>query len=40
MFEGTWVTVYGTVEGTQSFTNTLGGDVTQPLVIADIIDFA
>jgi hypothetical protein len=40
MFEGTWVTVYGTVAGTQSGTNLMGGEISQPLVEADIIDFA
>jgi len=40
MFEGTYVTIYGTVVGTQSGTNGFGGAITQPLVIADIIDLA
>jgi endonuclease YncB( thermonuclease family) len=40
MFEGTVVTVYGTVVGTQNGTNAMGGEISQPLVTADIIDFA
>jgi hypothetical protein len=40
MFEGTWVTVYGTVEGMQTGTNAFGGEIAQPLVKAAIIDFA
>lgn len=35
MFEGTWVTVYATVVGTQSFENAMGGGITQPLVDAE-----
>ena len=37
MFEGTWVTIYATVVDTQSFENTLGGGVTQPLVDAEFV---
>ncbi|HET7092876.1 MAG TPA: hypothetical protein VFI22_05340 [Thermomicrobiales bacterium] len=37
MFEGTWVSVYGTVVGTESGTNAFGGSITQPLVAADIV---
>jgi hypothetical protein len=37
MFEGTWVTVYGTVKGTQTFQNAMGGAVTQPLVAAELV---
>jgi hypothetical protein len=37
MYEGTGVSVYGKVVGTQTFTNALGGGVTQPLVAADIV---
>lgn len=40
MFEGTAVTAYGTVVGTESGTNLLGGEIIQPLVKADIVDFA
>jgi len=39
MFEGTGVTVYGTVIGTNSGTNAMGGTVIQPLVKADIVYF-
>lgn len=38
IFEGTWVTVYGSVVGTESGTNRLGGVVTQPFVMAEIIE--
>ena len=38
MFEGSWVTVYGEVVGTQSGTNPLGGEITQPLVKAEFVD--
>ena len=37
MFEGTWVTVYGTVVDYQSFENRLGGGITQPLVAAEFV---
>ena len=37
MFKDTAISVYGTVVGTQTFTNALGGGVTQPMVAADII---
>jgi hypothetical protein len=40
IFEGSYVTVYGTVVGTQSFENTLGGGVTQPLVDAELVVIA
>jgi hypothetical protein len=38
IFEGSWVTVYGTVVGTQSFENAMGGGVSQPLVDAELIN--
>lgn len=38
IFEGSWVTVYGTVIGTQSFENAMGGGVSQPLVDAELIN--
>ena len=38
IYEGSWVTVYGTVVGTQSFENAMGGGVTQPLVDAELIN--
>ncbi len=40
MFEGTYVTVYGTVEGLEVGTNGFGAEISNPLVIADIIDIA
>ena len=40
IFEGTYVTVYGTVVDTQSFENSLGGGVTQPLVDAELVVIA
>lgn len=40
IFDGTYVTVYGTVEGIESFTNGFGAEISDPLVIADIIDIA
>ena len=38
MYEDSYVTVYGVPIDTQSFTNTLGGGVTQPLVAADLVE--
>jgi endonuclease YncB( thermonuclease family) len=38
IFENSFVTVYGTVVGTQSGTNLLGGEISQPLVDADIVE--
>ncbi|MFT4037397.1 MAG: hypothetical protein QM692_04395 [Thermomicrobiales bacterium] len=38
IYEGSWVTVYGTVIGTQTFENMMGGGVTQPLVDAELIN--
>lgn len=38
IYEGTWLTVYGTAAGTFTFTNALGGQVTQPLIMADLIE--
>ena len=40
MFEGTYITVYGTVEGVEFFMNAFGAEISNPLVIADIIDLA
>jgi hypothetical protein len=37
MFEGTWVTIFGTVVDTQSGENLLGGSITQPLVAAELV---
>lgn len=37
IYEGSWVTVYGTVIGTQSFENMMGGGVSQPLVDAELV---
>lgn len=38
IYEGSYVTIYGTGAGTFTFENAYGGGITQPLVIADIID--
>jgi hypothetical protein len=38
IFEGTWVTVYGNYFGKECFTNTLGGEVCQPAILAVQID--
>ena len=38
MYEDSYVTVYGVPVDTQSFTNMMGGGVTQPLVAADLIE--
>lgn len=40
IFEGSFVSVYGTVNGTQTFENLYGGGVTQPLVIAELVTLA
>ena len=40
MFEGTYITVYGNGAETQSGVNALGGQISRPLVIADLIDIA
>jgi hypothetical protein len=37
MFEGTWVTVYGTPFDTRSGTNMMGGEITQTLVDAEYV---
>ena len=39
VYEGTWITVYGTVRGTECFTNRLGGQVCQPLIEADFVEY-
>jgi hypothetical protein len=39
IYEGTWVTVYGTGDGTFEGTNSFGGTIVQPVVRADIVDF-
>lgn len=36
--EGSWITVYGTVDGIFRGTNAFGGTITQPRIEADIID--
>lgn len=38
IYEGTWVTVYGTGFGTFEGTNMMGGTISQPLIMADIVD--
>lgn len=40
VFEGTYVTVYGTVVDTHTFENALGGTITQPLVAAELVVIA
>jgi hypothetical protein len=40
MFEGSWVTVYGTVVDTFTGTNAFGGSFTQPLIAARFVDLA
>lgn len=39
IYEGTYITVYGTGRGTLDGTNAYGGKITQPLIKADIVDF-
>lgn len=39
IYQGTWVTVYGTGAGTYEGTNAFGGTISQPVVVADIVDF-
>lgn len=39
IYEGTWVTVYGTGAGTFEGTNAFGGSISQPVIAADIVDF-
>ncbi len=39
IYEGTYVTVYGTGRGTFEGTNGFGGTIVQPLLRADIVDF-
>jgi micrococcal nuclease len=34
IYEGSWVTIWGEVVGTDTFTNAFGGSVSQPLIIA------
>jgi hypothetical protein len=38
IYEDSWITVYGTGAGTFEGTNLMGGVISQPLIIADIID--
>lgn len=38
IYEGSWITVYGTVDGVFKGTNAFGGTITQPRIDADIID--
>ena len=38
VFEGSWITVYGIYSGTECFTNALGGEVCQPLIVSDRMD--
>lgn len=39
LYEGMWVTVYGTGQGVFTGTNGFGATITQPLIRADIIDY-
>jgi hypothetical protein len=39
VYEGTWVTVYGTGAGTFEGTNGFGASITQPMILADIVDY-
>lgn len=38
VYEDTWITVYGTAAGTFDGTNAYGGTITQPLIMAQIIE--
>lgn len=38
IYEETWVTVWGMIMGTHTITNAFGGQVTQPFVVAEIIE--
>ena len=38
MFEGSFVSVYGTVVGVRSGTNAFGGTIIDPLVEADLVE--
>lgn len=38
VYEDTWITVYGTGAGTFDGTNAYGGTITQPLILAQIIE--
>lgn len=39
IYDGTWITVYGTGDGTFEGTNAFGGTISQPVIAADIVDF-
>jgi DNA/RNA endonuclease YhcR with UshA esterase domain len=39
LYEGMYVTVYGVGAGTFEGTNSFGGVVTQPVILADIVDY-
>ncbi|MGN6032994.1 MAG: hypothetical protein ACTHQE_15180 [Thermomicrobiales bacterium] len=39
IYEGSWITVYGTASGMYSFQNIYGATISQPLILADIVDF-
>jgi hypothetical protein len=38
VYEGSWITAYGVYSGTSCFTNALGGQVCQPLIISTQMD--
>lgn len=40
IFEGTWITAYGTYIGPLCGTNTLGGEICQPAISADVVEHA
>lgn len=39
IYEGTWITVYGIGAGKFEGTNAFGGPISQPLIVADIVDW-
>lgn len=39
VYEGTWVVVYGTGAGTFEGTNGFGAAISQPMILADIVDY-
>ncbi len=39
LYEGMWVTIYGVRAGTFEGTNLMGGTISQPLILADIVDY-
>jgi hypothetical protein len=39
LYEGMWVSVYGVGAGTVEGTNAFGGSISQPVILADIVDY-